>query len=300
MTPQADEPQTPPAAADVAPPRKRRGLRLSMFPTMLTLGNLVCGVLALAYVADASGLFAKGDAVAAADRLVGAGWMIVLGMVFDALDGRVARLTRSTTNFGGQLDSLSDVVTFGVAPALLAKSLVEHTLGSSGTIVETRVAFATAAFYAVCAALRLARYNAEHEEPDQAVTHFTGLPTPGAAGVVAGLAISHTWMIQKWAPGPEALAAASVVLRFVVLIGLGLLMVSKVPYTHFANRFLSGRRPIGRVALVFLLVVLMIELKSPELVVAGLFLAYGLSGPILVIPRLLRGKREEVVPELFE
>jgi len=89
-------------------------------------------------------------------------------------------------------------------------------------------------------------------------------------------------------------------LRFLVLIGLGLLMVSKVPYAHFANRFLSGKRPIGRVALVILLAVVAIEFDNPAAIVAGLFLLYALSGPIGVIPRLLRGKKEEVVPELFE
>jgi CDP-diacylglycerol--serine O-phosphatidyltransferase len=285
-----------PPAAVVAPPRKRRGLRLSMFPTMLTLGNLVCGFLALSYVADATGLFNAGVAGEAADKLVRAGWLIVLGMVFDALDGRVARLTRSTTNFGGALDSLADVVSFGVAPALIAKTMVEHSFGST----NSRVAFATAAFYAVCAALRLARYNAEHEEPDQAVTHFVGLPTPGAAGVIAGVAITHRWLLATWRPGPEGLILAADLLRFVVLIGVGLLMVSKVPYAHFANRFLSGKRPIGRVALVILLVVLAIEFDDPALIVAGLFLAYALSGLIGVIPRLIRGKKEEVVPELFE
>lgn len=284
-----------PGIANVAPPRKRRGLRLSMFPTMLTLGNLVCGVLAISYVADAAALYAGNEATRGADRIVHAGWMILLGMVFDGLDGRVARLTRSTTEFGGALDSLSDLVTFGVAPALIAKTIVERTLGAS----DTRMAFVTGAFFAVCAALRLARYNAEHEEPDQAVQHFNGLPTPGAAGVIAGLAMVHAEFLSRWPMDERAKLIAAGVLEFGVLLGLGLAMVSRVPYMHFANRFLSGRRPIGSIALLVLVVVLILQFDFAY-VAAAAFLAYAISGPIGVIPRLWRGKKEEVVPELFE
>jgi CDP-diacylglycerol--serine O-phosphatidyltransferase len=280
---------------NAAPPRKRRGLRLSMFPTMLTLGNLVCGVLAVSYVADAAAAYSALDAARGADRLVHAGWMILLGMVFDGLDGRVARLTRSTTNFGGALDSLSDLVTFGVAPALVAKTIAERTLGAP----DTRMAFVTGAFFAVCAALRLARYNAEHEEPDQAVQHFNGLPTPGAAGVIAGLSIAHPHLLANRPLDDRGRLIAAGVLEFGVLLGLGLAMVSRVPYPHFANRFLSGRRPIGSIALLVLVVVLVLQFDFAYVACAA-FLGYAVSGPVLVIPRLLRGKKEEVVPELFE
>jgi CDP-diacylglycerol---serine O-phosphatidyltransferase len=295
MTSHDDDLSSPTAVDVVAPPRKRRGLRLSMFPTMLTLGNLVCGVLAIAYVSDSSGLFAVGRAEEAAHKIEMAGWVILLGMVFDALDGRVARLTRSTTNFGGALDSLADVVSFGVAPALVAKALIEHTLGSTAP----KLAFVTAAFYAVCATLRLARYNVEHDEPDAAVTSFVGLPTPGGAAVFAGLAICHQRLLASFPLDDFGRAAAANLMRFGLLIGIGLLMVSRVPYVHVANRFLSGRRPIGRVALVMLVVALALEFP-PEYVLLTIFLVYALSGPIGVLPRLVRGKRTDVVPELFE
>jgi CDP-diacylglycerol---serine O-phosphatidyltransferase len=293
MTSDSTESVGPPETA--APPRKRLRLRLSMFPTMLTLGNLVCGVLALAYLADASGAFAAGRAGDAEHLIRSAGIMILLGMVFDALDGRVARLTRTTTEFGGALDSLADVVSFGVAPALLAKTLVEQTLGSSGP----KVAFVTAAFYAVCAALRLARYNAEHEEPDHAVRHFVGLPTPGAAGVLASAAVCHKSLLAQFPLDDAGRVIAADVLRFGVLIGLGLLMVSRVPYIHFANRFLAGRRPIGFIALVVLFVALALHFPW-EYLVGAVFVLYAVSGPVAVIPRLVRGRKEEVVPELFE
>jgi CDP-diacylglycerol--serine O-phosphatidyltransferase len=265
---------------------------------MCTLGNSVCGFLAICYVADAGSLFAA--AATRADgsaKLVTAGWLIVLGMVFDALDGRLARLTRSTSEFGGALDSLADVVTFGMAPALLAKSLCTHVLGWTGD----RLLFATAAFFAACATLRLARYNAEHEEPDRAILHFRGLPTPGAAGVLAGLAFAHPYLVERWfQPSPGVKSAAAGVLAIVVLPGLGLLMVSRVPFAHFANRFLSGRRPVGRVALLLLVFALMFATESPGVVLAGVFLLYALSGPLAVLPRLVRGRRTQVVPELFD
>src|SRR5262245_34214816 len=293
MTSDSTESVRPPESA--APRRRRLRLRLSMFPTMLTLGNLVCGVLAIAYLSDASGMFAASRAGDAEHLIRSAGILILLGMVFDALDGRVARLTRTTTEFGGALDSLADVVSFGVAPALLAKTLVEQTLGATGP----KVAFVTAAFYAVCAALRLARYNAEHEEPDHAVRHFVGLPTPGAAGVLASAAICHKGLLAQFHLDDAGRAFAADVLRFGLLTGLGLLMVSRVPYIHFANRFLAGRRPIGFIALVVLFVALALHF-SWEYMVGAVFLLYAVSGPIAVIPRLVRGKKEEVVPELFE
>ncbi len=287
------DPVKPPAV--VAPPRKRRGLRLSMFPTMLTLGNLVCGVLALAYLSDSSGLFALGKTADAAHKIAMSGWVIVLGMVFDALDGRVARMTRSTSNFGGALDSLADVVSFGVAPALLGKTLIEQTLGST----TPKLAFVTAAFYAVCGTLRLARYNVEHEEPDQAVGNFVGLPIPGAAGVLAGLAICHRELLAQFPLDETQRIVAADVIRFGVLIGLGLLMVSRIPYMHFMNRFVSGRRPIGRIALLALVVALALHFPK-EYVLGGIFLVYAVSGPVGVIPRLFRRKKDEPAPDLFE
>lgn len=302
MTDRDDEPQPSTAPAATQPPasgdgvRRRRVLRLSILPTMCTLGNSVCGFLAICYAADATALLAsEASRAAGSGKLAVAGWMVLLGMVFDMLDGRIARLTRSTSSFGGALDSLADVVSFGMAPALIAKTLCQGVLGWGAE----RVIFATAAFFAGCATLRLARYNAEHEEPDQAVTSFRGLPTPGAAGVVAGLAIAHGEVLEFFAPGAFARVVTAQVVAFVLLTGLGLLMVSRVPFVHFANRFLTGRKPVGRLALLLLVVALMVATGAPDLVVAGGFLLYAVSGPLAILLRLLRGRREDV-PELFD
>lgn len=292
-------PPTPPAGlpADGVLPRRRRGLRLSMLPTLCTLGNSVCGFLAICYAADAAVLLSvAATRTQGSEKLALAGWMLVIGMVFDMLDGRIARLTRSTSNFGGALDSLADVVSFGMAPALIAKTLCQDVLGWHAD----RVVFATAAFFAACATLRLARYNAEHEEPDQAVASFRGLPTPGAAGVVIGLAISHQTLLKWLEPAADTQIAAAVVISLGLLLGLGLLMVSRVPFLHFANRFLTGRKPVGTVALFVLLFVLAYATGKPDVVIACAALLYALSGPAAVLPRLIRRKKDEPAPELFD
>jgi CDP-diacylglycerol--serine O-phosphatidyltransferase len=283
--------------------RRRRILRLSTLPTALTVGNLVCGVLALSYVADASSQYALvaagvGDtAVATAQAALlmeRAGWLVMLGMLFDGLDGRVARMVHSTSEFGGALDSLADVVTFGVAPALIAKTLMQGAL----TSVDVRMTFLTAAFYAVCACLRLARYNAEHdEEPNTAVGDFSGIPTPGAAGVIAGVAMIHGQFIHL-VPDAQWKLGLSYVIGFGVLTGLGLLMVSRVPYVHFANKFLRGRKPVGRVALLFLAMMLVLNFDFALVLAIG-FAAYALSGPLTFLVRVARGKRSEI-PEIFD
>lgn len=299
MTDERTAPPIPDALPEPStPPRRRRGLRLSILPTLCTLGNTFSGFLAICYASDATALLAAGNEASVAQgsaKLAVGGWLLFLGMVFDALDGRIARLTRSTSEFGGALDSLADVVTFGVAPALLAKTLC---IGVLGWHAE-RVVFATAAFFAACATLRLARYNAEHDEPDQAVTHFNGLPTPGAAAVVAGLVMAHESLLGLTQPSAEVKMFVAQVVSIVLLIGLGLLMVSRVPFIHFANRFLTGRKPVGRLALLVLLIVLMYATGAPDVVIGALALAYALLGPAAVIPRLLR-RKDEPAPELFD
>jgi CDP-diacylglycerol--serine O-phosphatidyltransferase len=254
--------------------RPRRILRLSTIPTAFTLGNLVCGFLAIAYLADAQSLYSSDAAIAAGERVVMAGWMILGGMVFDALDGGVARLTHTASDFGGELDSLADMVTFGVAPALTAKVLIQKAFGSE----FAELAFLTASFYAVCAALRLARYNAEHEEATQPTTSFKGLPTPGAAGVLASFAVAHPFFLERFDPEPFGKSVGAHVLGFGVLTGLGMLMVSNVPFPHAANRLLRGRRSVGRISLMMAaLMALFYFVKPPQLVFVAAFSLYALS-----------------------
>src|SRR5205085_152279 len=110
-------------------------------------------------------------------------YLIFAAMVFDALDGRLARFTRHTTDFGGQLDSLADVVSFGAAPAFIALQLFK-VMGPPVPVVVSRLIWAIGALYFSCAALRLARFNVSNEHGEQHHFSFLGLPSPGAGGAV--------------------------------------------------------------------------------------------------------------------
>jgi CDP-diacylglycerol--serine O-phosphatidyltransferase len=245
--------------------RQRPILTVHLLPTLVTLANLLAGILALSYLQDAGA--AEGSA--RADLWDKAAWMIFLGMFCDGLDGRVARLTNTTSAFGAQLDSLADVVTFGVVPALLAKSLLTATFPS----VSPRFLIAVGVVYVVGASLRLARYNVESartspEGSDHLTLVFRGLPSPAAAGVIASLVLlRHEYALPS--------------LDWAILIGapvLGLLMVSRLPYPHMMNRFLDGSRPIPNV--VFLVAVFFVAVVFFFETIAVVFAAYALSGVV--------------------
>lgn len=246
----------------------RRLRDVPILPTLVTLGNTFCGFLAIAYVADS--LAASPDAVSAGgkvllreNRLVWACWLIFIAMIFDALDGRIARMTKQTSPFGAELDSLSDVVTFGVAPAFLAKIFLQHYVFGP-TAMHPRLSLLLGVLFASCAALRLARYNTEkgHDEED-GVDKFQGLPSPAAAGAVASVVLLY-FHIDKARPVAMALPA-------VVLLA-AILMVSRVPFPHVVNTLLKGRRPFTTLAQSIVLLVLASFFLTP--VVAVVFVGY--------------------------
>src|SRR6476619_3230651 len=179
----------------------RRIRTVAVFPTMFTLGNLVCGFFAIVVAArvDAPTSTEIPTSTDIAFRhpthvmqdfnphdpthnIMLSGWLIFLAMIFDALDGHVARLARTTSDFGAQLDSLCDVVSFGVAPGFLLVKMCPAFTYSHDKI------WLIAAAFAACAALRLARFNVESGEEDDHM-HFSGLPSPAAAASIAGFAI---------------------------------------------------------------------------------------------------------------
>src|SRR5436309_7359563 len=170
---------------------KRHGRRAYIrsvytLPSLATLGNAICGFAAI-YVCAFSGNVGKDDVaiLLAKHRFVAAAYLIILAMVFDALDGRLARFARHTTDFGGQLDSLADVVSFGAAPAFIAL-LVFKAEGPEVPFAVSRLIWATGAVYFSCAAIRLARFNVSNEHGEQHHFSFLGLPSPGAAAAVVG------------------------------------------------------------------------------------------------------------------
>jgi CDP-diacylglycerol---serine O-phosphatidyltransferase len=248
---------------------------IAVFPTLLTLGNLICGFFAIVVAARIEKPVDRIDLVQLgldAENLMYSGWLIFLAMVFDGLDGYVARLARTTSDFGAQLDSLCDVVSFGVAPAfLLVKMCPRFTLGHDYTI------WIIAAAYAACAALRLARFNVETTDDDEHL-HFSGLPSPAAAAAIAGFAIMVYTLRQDLGPltvKGSVDTCLQYVLPFFGLL-LALLMVSRIRYPHITNRVLRGQRSFGHVvAVVFFFVVLMVASGYAVPIAASAFAIYG-------------------------
>ncbi|MGH7163349.1 MAG: CDP-diacylglycerol--serine O-phosphatidyltransferase [Planctomycetota bacterium] len=244
--------------------------RVGVLPALVTIGNGYCGLLAIFKIAD-------GD-------LYEASWLILLAMVFDVLDGKIARMARFTSLFGAYLDSLSDAISFGVAPAFLAKELAKEAWGDA--LGPKLLTFITAVF-ALGALLRLARYNVEHasgegsDREGREVSRFNGLPTPGAAGVIASL-VFLSLDERRWFDSSHLQHA----IPFLCPV-LGCLMVSRLSYVHFGNRFLRGRRDFRYLFGVVILGLLVT--KFPHETLAAGFVLYGFSGPVL---RLFRKEPE--------
>jgi CDP-diacylglycerol--serine O-phosphatidyltransferase len=248
---------------------------VAVLPTLFTLGNLVCGFFAIVVASrieapSSPAIPTAGEIefnvpppkiVRQLDRedpthnLMLCGWLIFLAMGFDALDGHIARLARASSDFGAQLDSLGDLVTFGIAPAFLLVKMCP-----SFSFPHPREIWLIAALFAVCAALRLARFNVETERCDDHMA-FHGLPTPAAAAIIAAFAIlSYTlrkesnlltyrenidWWMQHVLP--------------LLAVAVSFLMVSRIPYPHVVNQVLHGQRSFGHVVkIVFVLVAVMV------------------------------------------
>ena len=244
---------------------------VSLLPTLLTLMNVGCGLLAISKAVDAI----TGDAAQFDRTLETACWLVFVAMIFDVLDGTVARITHSMSEFGAQMDSLADAVTFGVAPAFLAKVLLEHE-----GFAHPRIHFFAAASFSILALMRLARYNVEKAEaaaPDyvhetgalrsveasdsgqQTRLYFHGIPSPAAAAVLIGTILVHLSLggaieVADGQATPvgrglevvpvamrEFLHGASVPFLLVLLPGLGLLMVSRMRFVHLGRLFMGGR-----------------------------------------------------------
>jgi CDP-diacylglycerol---serine O-phosphatidyltransferase len=263
--------------------------KIAILPTMLTLGNAVSGFAAITY---ASKIDRAADQVEINYLLLASGCLILLAMVFDALDGYVARLSKSDSQFGGQLDSLSDVISFGVAPAFLLLTLGKLDWGEQDL---TRQFFrVVAALYLVCAVLRLARFNLENVVEQPIARRFKGLPSPGAAGCLAGLVIVRSQLgglITDRVIDPQLVGA---MLRAWTPVGglvVALLMVSRFSYPHLTKNLLRGRHDFA--LLVEIILVLAVMFLSPVLTVFLLFWVYALQTPVrsLLIWGGRRGKK---------
>lgn len=277
----------------------RRRLRaVAVAPSLVTLLNAVCGFAAIHFAAmgmnDPEALWMQKPQLT---YFAAAGYMIFLAMIADVIDGQLARRSGSTSRFGEVLDSLADMVSFGVAPAFIMLRVVESSL--QDVIGQAAPAFGPmggkllwliAAAYVCCAALRLAKFTVETQPESSAHMGFSGLPSPAAAGVIAALVLVVSDLLVElkedvprvWVEGATTVIIYALPL---VTLGVALLMVSQVPYPHAVNRYIRGKRSFGHVVRVVLLVLVLFW--KPQLTSAIAFVAFAISPGLRWIRRSL-------------
>jgi CDP-diacylglycerol--serine O-phosphatidyltransferase len=248
--------------------REQRRQTVFLLPGLLTTGNLLCGFYAIVLTID--------------HHFQWAAVSLFVAMVMDILDGKVARLTRTTTQFGVEFDSLADVVSFGVAPALLLYSWALAQLGAIGPGAG-RIGAGAAFLYVLCAALRLARFNVLTGVTDR--RYFIGLPSPGAAGTVAAMV---------WFFGPVDFGRAELFALACATYLLAFLMISNIRYYSFKQLDFAKRHPVGVILVAALAIVIVLAARDTFPFLA--FGTYALSGPVR---RLVLRKREPAPPRVL-
>lgn len=270
----------------VSPRRIRHRKVFAVLPTLLTLCNAACGFGAISIAAKVGPDHFQGV------ELITAAQLIFLAMLFDMLDGSAARLTNQTSDFGAQLDSLSDAISFGVAPAFIMLQLVHPDHHLMDTIINApfnyhpRILWAIAVLFMVCAILRLARFNVETEEEDSH-DFFSGLPSPAAAGVVASFPIGVRELKEQlsaegtvsWAqPVADYLLPGLVILLPLITLAAAMLMVSRIRYAHVFNQMIRGRRSRRQILQIVFAMVLVFVVREMALLV--LFCVFAFSSPL--------------------
>ncbi len=237
----------------------RRGIYL--LPNLITTGALFAGFYAIVAAMN-------GNVVAAAISIYAA-------VLLDTADGRVARFTRTQSAFGAEYDSLSDMVAFGVAPALVAFTWSLSQLGQLGWVVTF--------LYMACAALRLARFNTQGD-----MASFTGLASPAAACMV----VTMIWVLEDVRPVGELVGVVQAGLIALVTTAAAMLMVSN--FRYFSPKMLTLRGRVPFIALVAVVLAFSIVLVYPPRVLLTLTILYAFSGPALWLIRLFKGSTDDV------
>lgn len=267
----------------VSPPRKGIKRGIYIVPSAFTIGNILCGFYA---VINSLKGYQTLDAAHSTVLLDNAARAIGFAVLLDGLDGRIARMTKATSEFGVELDSIADVLTFGIAPAVLA-----YTWGYGSTPGLERLGWGVSFFFLICGALRLARFNVMARAPRFSTTgtspkldkrSFVGLPIPAAAGLIAAIIHFSPQPLVRY-PAEKFLLYSYFVLIAVAL--LAILMVSTVKYRSFKNIGPSSNKPFVTLPLLSLLVAgIWFYSQEVLLVIAS---AYVLHGPILKVWSLL-------------
>jgi CDP-diacylglycerol--serine O-phosphatidyltransferase len=244
-----------------------------IIPSLFTCGNMAFGVLSV--FSSINGQF------------IPAAWFLIGALACDILDGRIARMTKTTSDFGLQLDSLSDLISFGTAPAMMMYMMVLKGMGKPG--------IAIAILYVLCAALRLARFNVIAQS-GEVKKHFLGLPTPASAGLIISFVLSYELLASDGNSFsskkiPELMTLMPTFFRImpIVIVVLSFLMVSNIPYMSFKKLRLSRVKTIELLVLVIVLVILIVV--YPQNIIFIIFSIYVLSGLLLYVPGLIIKRR---------
>lgn len=235
-----------------------------LIPSLFTTGNLICGFFSI--ISTFSGQYLQ------------AAVFVILAHLLDGLDGFVARLTKTTSQFGIEFDSLADLVSFGLAPAVLVYYWALLPWGTWGWLA--------ACLYVVCGALRLARFNVQIGTVER--SYFVGLPIPGAAEMIAATVLMYYFL------GGEGATNKRFILLLVIYLLAGL-MVSNFRYFSFKQLNLKKRHPFW--LLVSAILFIKLTILEPQIMFFTVFLLYTLSGPLLwglTLRKRRRERREEV------
>ena len=255
---------------------KKEELRKGIYilPSIFTCGNMSFGILSI--FASIEGYF------------IPAAWFLIGALTCDIIDGMIARMTKTITAFGMQLDSLSDLVSFGVAPAVLMYMLVLNTMDKIG--------IAIAVLFVLCTGLRLARFNVLAQR-GQIHKHFVGLPTPASAGVIISFVLSYKLLAPEeytlnfnTIPALMELMPTFFDIMPIVMIVLSLLMVSNVPYLAFKEVKLSKVKTINVV--VFVIVVIILIVVYPQNIIFIIFSIYAISGLIFFVLQIFLKRKQ--------
>jgi len=246
-----------------------------IIPSLFTCGNMTFGILSI--FSSINGHFIQ------------AAWLLVGALVCDILDGRIARMTNTTSDFGMELDSLSDLVSFGIAPGVMMYMLVLKTMGKIG--------IAIAILYVLCCALRLARFNVLAQS-GELQKHFVGLPTPASAGVIISFVLSYELLgPQEFALNIKTIPILMTLMPTffrvmpIVMAVLSFLMVSNIPYMSFKGLKLSKVRTIELLALMIVLIIVVVV--YPQNTFFIIFSVYAISGLLFYVPGIIIKKRNE-------
>jgi CDP-diacylglycerol--serine O-phosphatidyltransferase len=226
-----------------------------IIPSLFTCGNMVFGTLSMFSSIRGNFLFAA--------------WLLIFAMICDILDGRIARITNTTSEFGSQLDSFSDLVSFGMAPAMMMYMCTLRDMGRSGAAI--------AVLFVLCSGLRLAKFNVKASKPHAVSNCFDGLPTPPAAGIITSFVLSY-----------ELVGSANTIpflidnIQFffhvmpIVMVGLSVLMISNVPYPSFKKMNIS--KPKAICLLIIIIAAILLVIFYPQNTLFIIFSIYVLSG----------------------